>query len=82
VCEAAESTETIISISWSISARSRETVESVIMSLLQGRDSMRGNQRGNRQRECRLSADVESKFDGKENMTHRGCTFEGIFIRG
>jgi hypothetical protein len=32
VCEAAESTETIISISWSISARSRETVESVVMS--------------------------------------------------
>jgi hypothetical protein len=36
VCETAESTETIISISWSISARSRETVESVVMSLLQG----------------------------------------------
>ena len=32
---------------------------------------MRDNQRGNRQRECRRSADVESKFDGKENMTHR-----------
>ena len=37
-------------------------------------DSARDNQRGNRQRECRRSADVEGKFDGKENMTHRGCS--------
>ena len=34
---------------------------------------MRDNQRDNRQRECRRSADVESKFDGKENMLSLGA---------